>query len=322
MHRTDRILSDIQSLESQASAFNARGMANALQDILFDLLTEEQYTINILDTDPATSDLPFDAIGKSETGDSIGVGFRIVVSDRPIGQYDALRLPWQVTAGIYSKVCIATNSHFSKECYDSIANAPFAIELLDLRFLKDWAKRLRYEALTQAKKEYVEITKALTNLFVARIVANPLFLSQLEWREVEKLVADLFNGLGFMVTLTPPGKDGGKDVILEYRISGETRSCIVEVKHWRSSSKVGEKKVKSFVEVVVSEKHDSGLFLSTYGFTHSAFASLTEIERCRLRVGSKQKIYSLCRTYLKAKEGLWMPPDTLEPTLYEETSSI
>jgi sulfur transfer protein SufE len=40
-------------------------------------------------------------------------------------------------------------------------------------------------------------------------------LEELEWHDLERTVADIFDGLGFLVTLTPPRKDGGKDIILD-----------------------------------------------------------------------------------------------------------
>jgi hypothetical protein len=41
-------------------------------------------------------------------------------------------------------------------------------------------------------------------------------LDHLEWRDLERMMARVMEGLGFKVTLTPPSKDGGKDLILTF----------------------------------------------------------------------------------------------------------
>jgi len=41
----------------------------------------------------------------------------------------------------------------------------------------------------------------------------------------------------------------------------------VEVKHWRSATKVGSGVVSDFVEVIARDKVAGGLFLSTHGYT-------------------------------------------------------
>lgn len=62
-----------------------------------------------------------------------------------------------------------------------------------------------------------------------------------------------------------------------------------------------------------------GLYLSTYGYWDTAFEALTEIEKHTLRFGNERKIYALCQTYMKAREGLWTIPDSLSDLFYEDT---
>jgi restriction endonuclease Mrr len=119
--------------------------------------------------------------------------------------------------------------------------------------------------------------------------------------------------------LTPSSKDGGKDIILECRVQGQQQEYIVELKHWRSRSRVGGGYVHDFLNVIVRENRKGGLFLSTYGFCDNAFEQLSEIDRQRLRFGEQEKIVALCRTYVKAKSGIWSPPERLAEILFEET---
>ena len=59
---------------------------------------------------------------------------------------------------------------------------------------------------------------------------------------------------------------------------------------------------------------------STYGYCDDAFEQLSEIDRQRLRFGNKEKVVALCRTYVKARSGIWSPPEHLAEVLYEGTT--
>lgn len=121
------------------------------------------------------------------------------------------------------------------------------------------------------------------------------------------------------MTLTPPAKDGGKDVVLGCYVQGRQAEYFVEIKHWRSRSRVGGGALRDFLNVIVREGRVGGLFLSTYGYCDNAFEQLTEIDRQRLRFGDAEKIVALCHTYVKARSGIWSPPENLADVLYEGT---
>jgi restriction endonuclease Mrr len=103
----------------------------------------------------------------------------------------------------------------------------------------------------------------------------------------------VMSGLGFSVTLTPPSKDGGKDLILTCNIKRGEQSYIVELKHWRSGKGVGKDAVRDFRQVIIAENRSGGLFLSTSGYAEGAFEGLTELTRQRLRFGNKTKVVLL-----------------------------
>jgi hypothetical protein len=161
--------------------------------------------------------------------------------------------------------------------------------------------------------------QALSKRLIELIARDPRVLDHIEWREVERLIAEAFGGLGFLVELTPSSKDGGKDVILRCTVSGKQHTYVVEVKHWRSGKQVGPKYLTEFLQVVVREGRDSGLFLSTYGFSGSALETLAEIERQRLRIGTEEKIVSLCRTYVNSDAGFRIPADDLPSIFLADT---
>jgi len=153
---------------------------------------------------------------------------------------------------------------------------------------------------------------------LAEIIASrPSALESLEWRDVEQVVAVVFAGLGFQVELTPPSKDGGKDIILSLNVSKGPLSFLIEIKHWRT--KVGPAEVRKFLHVIARTEAVGGLMLATSGFSSAAVESLTEFERSTLRFGTRQKIITLCKHYVRAAEGTWYPPQQIHQVILEET---
>lgn len=169
------------------------------------------------------------------------------------------------------------------------------------------------------RSEVQQLIKGISQKFAEIVATNPSALDELEWRDIERLLAEVFDGIGFSVELTPPSKDGGKDIILQCFVSGKKHSYIVEVKHWRSHTKVGGSAIKDFLSVIVKENRDAGLFLSTYGYSSNAFEAISEIERHRLRLGQNEKVVSLCKTYVDSASGLVVSPDLLPTVLFNGT---
>jgi restriction system protein len=143
-------------------------------------------------------------------------------------------------------------------------------------------------------------------------------LDNLEWRDIERTVAEVFDGLGFKVTLTPPAKDGGKDIILSCHIHGKNTEYYVEIKHWRSRKKVGPTVIRDFLNVVVREKREGGLFLTTYGYSEKAMEQFSRIKRQQIYLGDQTKVVNLCKHYVNAKNGLWSPPNNIWSVISDE----
>jgi restriction system protein len=215
------------------------------------------------------------------------------------------------------RVILVSNCAFTNSARATVErDLPLTVELKALDDLRSWLELVR-EAEPDAETEVRVMLRELSERFARLIAREPGALAHLEWRDVERIVAEVFDGLGFRVTLTPGSKDGGKDVILECEVAGKRAIYYVEIKHWRSSTRVGADAVMKLLKVIVKEKKAGGLFLSTYGFTENAFEQLTTIEREKLRFGDQDKIVTLCRTYVKAKSGIWSPPENLTEVLFD-----
>jgi len=254
---------------------------------------------------------------KEKSIEKVGVSF-----NRNIRKVDVGQIRYLISIAYnfpYNRVFMIGAGGYSSDCYKLInMMEPVSIDILDLNDIKNWVSRIEIES-DLVNLNYEEIIKIVSKTFIEKIAENPLFLENIEWREMEKTLSEIFEGLAFKVNLTPPSKDGGKDLILEMTKEGTSISYIVEVKHWRSRQRVGQNNVKEFVRVICNEKRGSGLFLSTYGFTENAFEGLSEIERAKIRFGNQEKIVSLCKTYLKVKSGIWTPLNDIQEVLFEQT---
>lgn len=314
----DKLIRNIVELEELID--NSQGMDKVefnFYKILSTLFSNDGYhTILNPRMDKENLGIDFLCIKKSSK-EKIGISFNRSLTKIDLNQ---IRNLISIAYGFpYSRVFTLAIGGYTSNCYDYINKIePVSIDLLDLNDIKNWVSRIEIESELN-NLDYENIIKILSKTFIEKIAENPQFLDNLEWREMEKTLSEIFEGLAFNVNLTPPSKDGGKDIILEMKKKNSSLSFIVEIKHWKSGQKVGQEYVKEFLKVICNEKREKGLFLSTYGFTDNAFEGLTELERKKIRIGKHEKIVSLCKTYLKVKSGIWTPLNDLQKVLFEQT---
>ncbi len=151
------------------------------------------------------------------------------------------------------------------------------------------------------------------------IAKQPQALDEVEWRDLERVVAVALEKIGFTVTLTPPAKDGGKDVVANCFVQSSTKVFYIEIKHWRKGDRPGTRQVSDFVEINARDRTDGGLFLSSSGFTDLVYRQLGNITRERIRLGERDKIVSICQYYVKKQQGIWQPLSLLPDVLFENT---
>jgi hypothetical protein len=159
----------------------------------------------------------------------------------------------------------------------------------------------------------LNIIRAMSDQIARLIASAPQALNEIEWRDLERLMAVVFEGLGCEVELTPSSKDGGKDIILKIPFEDDVKNYIVEIKHWRSQKLVGSKPLADFVHVIAHEQRDGGIFYASSGYSTKEVEVMTEIDRGVVYLGAEKHIVSLCRSYVKASDGLW----SLSPCIHE-----
>ncbi len=317
-----RILSEIDRLE-EVSTQSAMEAEQILSGVLEPLLEKEGFDLRPRGL-PGQRDYGIDFRGTrgdeaAGTAEAIGVEAKFYSKRRdvPLNAVHAL-----IGAGLtqdISRVILVSNCDFSGAAKAAVEqNLPITVELKTVNDLRGWLDVLQAaEEEADVGAEVRIILKAVSEHFARLIARDAGTLAHLEWRDVERTIAEVFDGLGFRVTLTPGSKDGGKDVVLECEVAGKRAVYYVEIKHWRSATRVGADAVEKLLKVVVREKKDGGLFLSTYGFTDNAFEQLTTIDKQRLRFGDQDRIVTLCRTYVRAKSGIWSPPENLTEVLFD-----
>ncbi len=144
-----------------------------------------------------------------------------------------------------------------------------------IRLYRAWR---RSEAPDQLGESLEELTPAESATVEARVTFEQA--EEQAWNEIESfirtmapyefqdLVADLLKALGYYIAwISPPGKDGGVDIIAHTDPLG-TQSPRIKVQVKRVGQKVDLQTLNSFLAIIDSD--DVGLYVSTAGFTRDA----------------------------------------------------
>ncbi len=92
-------------------------------------------------------------------------------------------------------------------------------------------------------------------------------VNQLDWEDMERLVAGMLKAMGYCARVMPKGPDGGRDVVASPDALGlESPRIVAEVKHRKGA--MGAPAVMPFIGGL--RARDRGLYVSTGGFTKEA----------------------------------------------------
>ncbi|NLD93654.1 MAG: hypothetical protein GX639_13430 [Fibrobacter sp.] len=103
-------------------------------------------------------------------------------------------------------------------------------------------------------------------------------LKKIEWFSFELFCTIYYECIGYNVTKTKAGADGGVDLILYMRDS-DVPYALVQCKSWTQKN-VGVKCTRELLGVMTSQKIDKGIIITNTGFTKKAleFANANQIE--------------------------------------------
>ncbi|KHK61588.1 restriction endonuclease [Pseudomonas frederiksbergensis] len=114
----------------------------------------------------------------------------------------------------------------------------------------------------------------------AEVIADPLAdidsqalerikdrVNELDWDDMQQLVAGILRAMGYKTQISPPGSDRGKDIVASPDGFGfEHPRIVVEVKHRKGQ--MGSQDIRGFLGG--RHKDDRGLYVGTGGFTRDA----------------------------------------------------
>lgn len=119
----------------------------------------------------------------------------------------------------------------------------------------------------------IEIPKLVVEIgqqLASRIAARPEILRHISPRAFEELMAEIFSTFGYIVELTAPSKDGGKDIIAVRADHGIISKLLVECKRYVPPNKVGVGLVRQLYAVKQIEHASKALLVTTSYFTREA----------------------------------------------------
>jgi restriction system protein len=226
-----------------------------LARILGPLLSLEGYELSSA-TEGKDKEIDFVAkrIAPAGPPGSIAIEYKHFGQGRPLGEVQVRELQVNPNLSSHDRVMLISRFGFTGSVLDiAHRTEPVRLDLLDLRDIEVWIERREREQPDQGARVHLLI-RSISHKFAKMVAENPSVLDHLEWRDLERVMARVMEGLGFDVTLTPPSKDGGKDLILRCDATRGKESYIVELKHWRSGKRVGKQSVSDFMEI----NHSSG----------------------------------------------------------------
>ncbi len=131
---------------------------------------------------------------------------------------------------------------------------------------------LVYENLLLPTHEGQDIVRVVSywDDILASFTANPSRIFQLSPRKFEEMIAELLQREGFDVNVTPPSRDGGRDILAWRETVAGRLLFLVECKRFAPERPVGVSIVRALYGIVEQEKASHGLVVTSSYFTKGA----------------------------------------------------
>lgn len=126
---------------------------------------------------------------------------------------------------------------------------------------------LKGKPVLQVEEAEESIADPLANIESQALERIKDRVNELDWDEMQLLVAGILRAMGYKTQVSPPGSDRGKDIVASPDGFGfEHPRIVVEVKHRKGQ--MGSQDIRSFLGG--RHKDDRGLYVSTGGFSKDA----------------------------------------------------
>ena len=145
-------------------------------------------------------------------------------------------------------------------------------------------------------REFAVELEEVSNELLTYLARKPEDLRIINPRKFEEVLAEIFKNQGYEVELTPPSRDGGRDLMLVQKASIGSILTLVECKRYSETNKVGVGVVRSLYGVVESERATNGLVATTSYFTKGA-VDFRERNKYRMDLANYSKLCDWLRPY-------------------------
>ncbi|MFF1819714.1 restriction endonuclease [Kribbella sp. NPDC058245] len=142
-------------------------------------------------------------------------------------------------------------------------------------------REIRPEGRSQGLLDAISIIRAR---YVDDLTAGTDALYDVSPRELERLVAALYRELGYAVQLTPPSRDGGRDVVARRMSPGRTE--LIEIECKAHTAAVGVEIARQLQGVVARSGASRGVLVAIGRFTRGAVAAAADDSRLELVDGA------------------------------------
>lgn len=289
-----------------------------VSDTIFSILKAAGYVMGAREAAFPDQRLRLDGIFTAEIeGKRERVGFDVRGARGNVSGQTIYRALDFIRTGLLDRVLIISLGGYTKLARERIQLERLGkVDLLDARDLRHWLERR--VVLEQASNQSVAVMfKKALRAMAARLAHAPDDIHQIGWRNLEELLGEVFESLGFDTEVTRSAQDGGFDVRL---VDRDGHVYLVEVKHW--ATPVGSGVVKRLVEVTAMQSAKAGLILGTGGFAPSLFDGVIELQTAPIHLGDRDKITSLCRAFYRSETQLWQADTDLATVLFEDTKTV
>lgn len=131
--------------------------------------------------------------------------------------------------------------------------------------------------------------KAVNETYLNLIKKNPNSMYNLSPRQFEEYTAELFQKMGYTVTITPQTRDGGKDLlILTHNALGDFL-IYTECKRYSPDNPVGVRLIRELLGTVTADRATAGILVTSSYFTPEAKA-LSEIVKHQISLVDFNKL--------------------------------
>jgi hypothetical protein len=132
------------------------------------------------------------------------------------------------------------------------------------------------------------------------LLDHPADLRTMDSQHFEELVAELFDGFGYVVELTASTRDHGRDIIAIGNQNIAECKYLIECKRYTEPNKVGIQPVRSLHGVVTDERATKGIIATTSLFTSPA-SEFLERNRWTLEGRDFNGVVDWLKTYQRLK---------------------